>query len=58
MPLLGPRGANSSGLLGGLLRNASIKVIADVYMQAVSPQKREAQTKLARMVLKKRVLKG
>jgi integrase len=36
-----------------LLRHASLKVTADIYMQAVSPQKREAQSKLAKMVLKK-----
>jgi len=36
-----------------LLRHASLKVTTDVYMQAVSPQKREAQSKLMKMVLKK-----
>ncbi len=36
-----------------LLRHASMKVTTDVYMQAVIPQKREAQSKLVRMVLKK-----
>ena len=36
-----------------LLRHASLKVTTDVYMQAVSPQKREAQSKLVKMVLKK-----
>jgi len=30
----------------------SLKVTTDVYMQAVSLQKREAQSKLMRMVLK------
>jgi integrase len=35
-----------------LLRHASMKVTTDVYMQAVSPQKREAQSKLVRMVMK------
>jgi integrase len=38
---------------GTLLRHASLKVTTDVYMQAVSPQKREAQSKLVKMVLKK-----
>jgi hypothetical protein len=47
----GPRRRTHRGF-GGLLRHASMKVTADVYMQAVSPQKREAQTELARMVLK------
>jgi integrase len=36
-----------------LLRHASLKVTTDVYMQAVSPQKREAQSKLVKMGLKK-----
>jgi integrase len=36
-----------------LLRHASLKVTTDVYMQAVSPQKREAQSKLVKMVMKK-----
>ena len=36
-----------------LLCHASLKVTTDVYMQAVSPQKREAQSKLVKMVLKK-----
>jgi hypothetical protein len=29
-----------------------MKVTTDVYMQAVSPQKREAQSKLVKMVMK------
>jgi hypothetical protein len=33
-----------------LLRHASLKVTTDVYMQAVSPQKREAQSRLVKMV--------
>jgi integrase len=37
-----------------LLRHASLKVTTDVYMQAVSPQKREAQSKLVQMVFKKK----
>jgi len=36
-----------------LLRHASLKVTTDVYMQAVSPQKREAQRKLVKMGLGK-----
>ena len=36
-----------------LLRHASLKVTTDVCMQAISPQKREAQRKLVRMVLRK-----
>lgn len=36
-----------------LLRHASLKVTTDVYMQALSPQKREAQSKLVKMVLEK-----
>ena len=36
-----------------LLRHASLKVTTDVYMQAVSPQKREAQSKLVKMVMDK-----
>jgi hypothetical protein len=35
-----------------------MKVTTDVYMQAVNPQKREAQSKLVRMVLKKTVSQG
>jgi integrase len=36
-----------------LLRHASLKVTTDVYMQAVSSQKRDAQSKLVRMVRQK-----
>ena len=36
-----------------LLSHASMKVTTDVYMQVVNPQKREAQAKLVRIVLKK-----
>ena len=35
-----------------LLRHASLKVTTDVYMQAVGPQKREAQNNLVRLVRK------
>jgi len=36
-----------------LLRHPSLKVTTDVYMQAVSPQRREAQSRLVKMVMKK-----
>lgn len=36
-----------------LWRHASLKVTTDVYMQAVSPQKRAAQSKLVKMVMEK-----
>jgi integrase len=36
-----------------LLRHSSLKVTTDVYMQAVSPQKRAAQSKLVKMVMDK-----
>jgi len=35
-----------------LLRHASLKVTTDVYMQAVGPQKREAQGNLVKLVRK------
>jgi integrase len=35
-----------------LLRHANLKVTTDVYMQAVGPQKREAQNNLVRLVRK------
>src|ERR1700739_3135215 len=50
--LLNANGENSK-VVQELLRHASLKVTTDVYMQAVSPQKREAQSKLVKMVLKK-----
>ena len=49
--LLNANGENPK-VVQELLRHASLKVTTDVYMQAVSPQKREAQSKLMRMVLK------
>src|SRR5262249_17899545 len=49
--LLNANGENAK-VVQELLRHASLKVTTDVYMQAVSPQKREAQSKLLRMVLK------
>jgi integrase len=33
-----------------LLRHASLRVTTDVYMQAVGPQKREAQSNLVKLV--------
>jgi integrase len=39
-----------------LVRHASLKVTTDVYMQAVDPQKREAQGNLVRLVWKGAVL--
>jgi hypothetical protein len=41
-----------------LLRHANMKVTADVYVQAVSPQKGEAQSKLVRIVLRKMASQG
>jgi integrase len=49
--LLNANGENAK-VVQELLRHASMKVTTDIYMQAVSPQKREAQSKLVRMVLK------
>jgi integrase len=48
--LLNANGENAK-VVQELLRHASLKVTTDVYMQAVSPQKREAQSKLVRMVM-------
>jgi integrase len=50
--LLNANGENPK-VVQELLRHASLKVTTDVYMQEVSPQKREAQSKLVKMVLKK-----
>lgn len=47
--LLNANGENAK-VVQELLRHASLKVTTDVYMQAVSPQKREAQSKLVRLV--------
>ncbi len=52
--LLNANGENPK-VVQELLRHASLKVTTDVYMQAVSPQKREAQSKLVKMVMKKTV---
>jgi len=50
--LLNANGENPK-VVQELLRHASLKVTTDVYMQAVSPQKREAQSKLVKMVMDK-----
>ena len=50
--LLNANGENAK-VVQELLRHASLKVTTDVYMQAVSLQKREAQSKLVRMVMDK-----
>jgi integrase len=50
--LLNANGENPK-VVQELLRHASLKVTTDVYMQAVSPQKRAAQSKLVNMVMKK-----
>ena len=55
--LLNANGENAK-VVQELLRHASMKVTTDVYMQAVNPQKREAQSKLVRMVLKKTASQG
>ena len=49
--LLNANGENPK-VVQELLCHASMKVTTDVYMQAVSPQKREAQSKLVKMVMK------
>ena len=49
--LLNANGANPK-VVQELLRHASLKVTTDVYMQAVGPQKREAQSNLVRLVRK------
>ena len=48
--LLNSNGENPK-VVQELLRHATLKVTTDTYMQALSPEKREAQTKLVRMVL-------
>ncbi|MGH9325809.1 MAG: tyrosine-type recombinase/integrase [Terriglobia bacterium] len=55
--LLNANGENAK-VVQELLRHASMKVTTDVYVQAVSSQKREAQSKLVRMVLKKQPLRA
>lgn len=53
--LLNANGENAK-VVQELLRHASLKVTTDVYMQAVSSQKREAQSKLVNMVMNAAVL--
>ncbi len=55
--LLNANGENAK-VVQELLRHASMKVTTDVYMQAVSHQKREAQSKLVRMVLRRTAPQG
>jgi len=50
--LLNANGENAK-VVQELLRHSSLKVTTDVYMQAVSPQKRAAQSKLVKMVMDK-----
>lgn len=50
--LLNANGENPK-VVQELLRHASLKITTDVYMHAISLQKREAQSKLVQMVLKK-----
>ena len=47
--LLNANGENPK-VVQELLRHASLKVTTDVYMQAVGPQKREAQSNLVKLV--------
>jgi integrase len=49
--LLNANGENPK-VVQKLLRHASLKVTTDVYMQAVGPQKREAQSNLGKLVRK------
>jgi len=53
--LLNANGENPK-VVQELLRHASLKVTTDVYMQAVGPQKREAQGNLVRLIRKGAVL--
>ena len=55
--LLNANGENPK-VVQELLRHASLKVTTDVYMQAVDPQKREAQSNLVKLVRKGRVSEG
>jgi integrase len=50
--LLNANGENPK-VVQELLRHASLKVTTDVHMQAVSAQKRQAQSKLVEMVMGK-----
>jgi len=51
--LLNANGENPK-VVQELLRHASLKVTTDVYMQAVSPQKRAAQSKLVKLVMQQK----
>jgi integrase len=53
--LLNANGENPK-VVQELLRHASLKVTTDVYMQAVGPQKREAQSNLVKLVRNRAVL--
>jgi integrase len=53
--LLNANGENPK-VVQELLRHASLKVTTDVYMQAVGPQKREAQSNLVKLVRRGTVL--
>jgi integrase len=53
--LLNANGENPK-VVQELLRHASLRVTTDVYMQAVGPQKREAQSNLVKLVRKGRGL--
>ena len=53
--LLNANGENPK-VVQELLRHASLKVTTDVYMQAVGPQKREAQSNLVKLVRRGAVL--
>ncbi|HET9307281.1 MAG TPA: tyrosine-type recombinase/integrase [Candidatus Sulfotelmatobacter sp.] len=55
--LLNANGENPK-VVQELLRHASLKVTTDVYMQAVSSQKREAQNNLVRLIRKGTALEG
>jgi len=55
--LLNANGENAK-VVQELLRHSSMKVTTDVYMQTVSSQKREAQSKLVKMVLKEAASQG
>jgi integrase len=51
--LLNANGENPK-VVQELLRHATLKVTTDTYLQALSPDKREAQTKLVRLVLRRK----
>lgn len=53
--LLNANGENPK-VVQELLRHTSLKVTTDVYMQAVGPRKREAQSKLVKLVRKGEIL--